>query len=1122
VSTGNQDGEVEGRSPSQVSCCDARGVSRRFLAEGMATTQHTDGSEGKRCERREEEGREGDSDATRRRRELRKENLRAEPWAESDLKKLDSSIKKNTSVIKKLKNVTEEGKDGILKDIVNVNLSKYVTEAVDAVAEGKPKSADILATVEVCCLLHRRYAEFSSNLTKALVQTFNPSKQKDDEKQLFGRKRSHLRLLVELLLVGVIKDPLPLLVVVKSLENLDFTGNQELAMSNLSLLVSFLKQGGRELLQETDGRPQDDELSQQSTALSAPQRQKMLSMLQKGWEASANAYLELNAKLRDLESHLSTSAFNRGVPSNQHDTSYDEARKAFDTLHRSLQVFAELLDRSVPELPESDVTRIGQESSTSTEKPLATADVANGDSPFEDDASISFYERFPDLKDMLPHAILVKYVGTEAGKDEEKHRIGDTNQDDNQPNSDPQADSDTYDGKSQVDDGNKNDAQSSCSTLCKSELKDLLGRLPQCLSRDLADQFALDFCLMTSGPSKGARKRLVQTMCSMDRRQLEVLPYIARIVAVLSTCFRDISPLLCSSLEEEFHYLAAKKDQINLDSRIRNIRLLCELCKFKVVGTNVIFACLQSCLDDFTHHNVDVACSLLEACGRYLYRLPESHTRMSNMLEVFMRLGRVKNLETRQNLLVENAYFQCRPPERSASKVKQRSSVHQYVRYLILSMLNQSNVQFVVKQLRKLDWEKEENFVVRCILKVHKNKYSQIRLVAKVVQGVSHYHESLGIQVIDEAWEELRFLIENITPQGAQRRIACMKLFGELYTCRIVDFEALLVILYFILNHRAEGAEASTTDPLDNFARVRMVITLLETCSMFFSKGQQKQLLERFLLHFQRYCLYKAPLPMDIEYDLQDLYSSLNSKRYQTVEEIDARIKDTEAELASPQHSAISTDKPNTAMMDEMVNDGRGSGEEDDGVFTMSEEDVGRDQEDVLQEDEDASSHVSSSATDGESGEMEEEEEEEDYVVQPQARTVSKEEEESFDREMNLIVGEVQNMSASRAPSLTMFGSAAHTDITSSKEKSKLAEDVPVKMVLKKGSKQQMHQLFVPVQSGLVQSAIQRKREEKEERDHLKQLVLEAHQRNLGETGHMGSGHVYLNSAGPTGLGKGT
>lgn len=85
----------------------------------------------------------------------------------------------------------------------------------------------------------------------------------------------------------------------------------------------------------------------------------------------------------------------------------------------------------------------------------------------------------------------------------------------------------------------------------------------------------------------------------------------------------------------------------------------------------------QACLDDFTHHNIDVACNLLETCGRFLYRSPETTVRMGNMLEILMRLKNVKNLDPRHSTLVENAYYLCKPPERSARISKVRPPLHQ-------------------------------------------------------------------------------------------------------------------------------------------------------------------------------------------------------------------------------------------------------------------------------------------------------------------------------------------------------------------------------------------------------------------------------------------------------------
>lgn len=58
-------------------------------------------------------------------------------------------------------------------------------------------------------------------------------------------------------------------------------------------------------------------------------------------------------------------------------------------------------------------------------------------------------------------------------------------------------------------------------------------------------------------------------------------------------------------------------------------------------------------------------------------------------------------------------------------------------------------------------------------------------------------------------------------------------------------------------------------DPPEDCFRIRMVITLLETCGHYFDRGSSRRKLDRFLIHFQRYTLGKGVLPLDIEFDLQ-------------------------------------------------------------------------------------------------------------------------------------------------------------------------------------------------------------------------------------------------------------
>jgi hypothetical protein len=72
------------------------------------------------------------------------------------LRTLDSSIKRNTTVIKKLKTINDEQKDGLIEDLKSVNLSKFVSEAVSYICEAKLRSADIQPAVQV--ILHMQRA----------------------------------------------------------------------------------------------------------------------------------------------------------------------------------------------------------------------------------------------------------------------------------------------------------------------------------------------------------------------------------------------------------------------------------------------------------------------------------------------------------------------------------------------------------------------------------------------------------------------------------------------------------------------------------------------------------------------------------------------------------------------------------------------------------------------------------------------------------------------------------------------------------------------------------------------------------------------------------------------------
>lgn len=130
--------------------------------------------------------------------EMREKNLSRQLPDSSYFTKLDSSLKKNTAFVKKLKQFTAAQLDSLLKDMAALNLSKYVSEVAQALVESKLKMTDVPAVIVLSSKLHQTYGEFSQhyfeNWQKALTAK-NASKLRVD-----------VRLYCELLSVGIFSN----------------------------------------------------------------------------------------------------------------------------------------------------------------------------------------------------------------------------------------------------------------------------------------------------------------------------------------------------------------------------------------------------------------------------------------------------------------------------------------------------------------------------------------------------------------------------------------------------------------------------------------------------------------------------------------------------------------------------------------------------------------------------------------------------------------------------------------------------------------------------------------------------------------------------------------------------
>jgi len=211
-------------------------------------------------------------------------------------------------------------------------------------------------------------------------------------------------------------------------------------------------------------------------------------------------------------------------------------------------------------------------------------------------------------------------------------------------------------------------------------------QLPNCVNRELIDKAAKEFLLSLN--TKLNRKRLVSALFQVQRTRLDLLPFYARFVATLQPCMPEISTDLAALLSNDFRFHVRKKDQINIESKIKTARFIGELVKFSMFPRLDALNCLKTLLADFKHHNIEMGCNLLDVCGRFLYRNNESHQKLKLLLEILMRKKQALQLDGRYSVMIENAFYYCNPPENKQIEKKVRSPIHEYIKKLLYKDLN--------------------------------------------------------------------------------------------------------------------------------------------------------------------------------------------------------------------------------------------------------------------------------------------------------------------------------------------------------------------------------------------------------------------------------------------------
>ncbi|KIY66874.1 ARM repeat-containing protein [Cylindrobasidium torrendii FP15055 ss-10] len=1036
--------------------------------------------------------------------------------------RLDSSLKRHTALIKRVKqSIATDNRDTILKDVDQLSLEKYIDEITAATIEGIARcrtDKDVWSAVEVISAIHRRFPHaytpgLVSGLALALAGPGKPTgipveqREKDDAARL-TRQRPVFRVCSELALVGIIADAPGksggewMMGILKGLISNDPS------LSSMPLLTTFLKSYASSYLGVSPKQAEFPDLHEQPMTLVEPDvRERFKKMCGMYYDNVSKKLVIEHKRLQEQDRRNHEAYIRSGEIFEDRQQAYEKMTKNYERLLANTQTLSELLFLPMPELPtaahKSDSIQIGTN---------ASSIFANGDNDdvtyggkWEDEEERRFFEDVQDIKDFVPRSVLGLEDGDKEvaklpeGKDpdaEEKVKEGIRQLEEEieklasggTVESTSQAVEDEEDGAVTPVPGTPRAAtptpDSHAPQGASQLLTALLTRLPDATNREFVDQAAVDFAFLSS---KAARKRLVKFLSQVPKNRTDLLPHYSRLVATLCKYMPDIGTDLIAVLDEEFRYLQRKKNVVKelAEVRLKNIMFISNLTKFGVVPVHTVLHMFKVCLDDFSGTNVENIALLLEGCGRYLLRSEETRERFGTMLELMRRKQSLQHFDQRQLVLLENAYYQCNPPERGPRQEKQRSNMELFIRHLIYDVLAKRTIDKVLKLIRKLDWEDETvvNVLFKIFTKPWKIRFVNVGLLAMLTYDLHRYHPEFSVAVVDQVFEDIRRGVEQNIYNYNQRRMATIKFLGELYIFRMISSSLVFDTLWMLVtfghpDSRPMPNQPCAIDMPDDSFRIRLICTLLDTCGSCFDRGSQKKKLDNFLIMFQFYIHCKQPLSMDVDFMVSDTL-----------------------EILRPKFELVKTVEEAAKAMDDMMNTAfqsveAGVPEDNEGDDSSDSEDEEDEEEDDEEDDAEESDEVRAPSPD------------QDVILSSTSHEhlgPTEDDEADFAKELARMVTDTNKVDKKAAQAF--WDSAVLPAMRGKKKEDASVEDdangtdnMRFMVLSRKGNKQQARQLAIPSEAPLAVQTRTAQLQDKVEQQHLKRLVLDyEHREELEE-----------------------
>lgn len=747
--------------------------------------------------------------------------------------KLDSSLKKNTAFIKKIKiSLNAENHLNALKDIETLSLEKYLSEVATSMEETilkVSKGDDIMASMKVISLLHQR---FPGQITLPLLSVMVNEILQKDKSESSSRIKNALKLIFEMYLVGLcstfsqckkdtlsdsvlqlcakFKDEMMIIPILKDV----MSYNPSTGFS-LPIIVLFLKRYG--FILKDDQNLIADELRTGLKDLFILYTNKLIEVLKSHHSKIASLIK------KDKKASIKTGRVL--------DYLQDGIQKGVETetlMTTNISILCEILKIEMAQLDD------GQEQDDSE---VIISSNESTKTWWEDSKEKNFYKEIPTLDDILSD------LSTSL-----------------LPESD-------------------------LATLRDADKVVMFLQQMEAVCSEVGVNKLVKIFLKQIPKNKATNNRLLRFFAAVPK--VDNIKFFARYLKITNELYPELINELVETLDRRF-----RSQMYHGSINFRNLYFFIELIKFNLIPSHVVFHKIHKMtLNIAGTSNADLLLIFYERCGKFLLFEPNYLDTTKEMLTLLHQQSKSERLSINEKLSLRNMFlivdsFTAPKPVKNQTFIE-RTPVEDFTIQLI-RMTTPTNHMEVAGILKKYASEAEvQSAMLYVYLRPEELPLDRLQSLASVLGHLGGSNSSIIYRVCDTLVEKVIRGLELNDYRQNIARTAQIKLLAALCNRTVMSFRSALDLLFKILcfgyaNNLPLPNSNLSIDMPDDYFRIHLVCSFLKASSMgrlsnanLFKHGAKS--VEGLLVFLQYYIFCKHhPIPKDIQFSIEDSFAAFN------------------------------------------------------------------------------------------------------------------------------------------------------------------------------------------------------------------------------------------------------